>query len=159
MDIFGKAGQIKLRPAANANRGESELKVLMLNVSKLKIVVRGMLTAMTITSAAVAQQDTDSASILLPYCKLPPAQTGNNAFLTGRCIGLVQGIADTLALVKQANSGARLTPLCINRPKGANTDQAVKVVVKYGDAHPEQTHAPFSVVATLALTEAWACPN
>jgi hypothetical protein len=133
------------------------LKMLRLNVSK--VVVRGILMALTITSAAVAQEDTESASVLLPYCRLPPAQTGKNAFLAGRCIGLVQGIADTLALVKQANGGDELTPLCINRPKGANTDQAVKVVVKYGDAHPDQTRAPFSVVAALALTEAWACQN
>jgi hypothetical protein len=138
---------------------ELKLKTARLSVSELKIVVRGILMAVTITSAAVAQEDTERASALLPYCKLSPAQTGNNAFLAGRCVGLVQGIADTLALVKQANSGDQLTPLCINRPKGANTDQAVKVVVKYGDAHPEQTHAPFTVVATLALTEAWACRN
>jgi len=146
---------------AQSRKPRVELKLTMsrLNVSKLKIVGRGILVALTITSAAVAQEDTERASVLLPYCKLSPKQSGNNAFLAGRCIGLVQGIADTLALVKQANSGAKLTPLCINRPTGANTDQAVKVVVTYGDAHPEQTHAPFTVVATLALTEAWACRN
>jgi hypothetical protein len=119
-----------------------------------------------IATAAVAQEDTESANFMLPYCKLTPAQTGgaqaagnkagSPAFLAGRCAGLVQGIADTLALVKEANSD-KLTPLCVDRPKGANTDQAVKVVVKYGDTHPDQIHAPFTVVAALALTEAWPC--
>jgi hypothetical protein len=71
-------------------------------------------------------------------------------------VGLVQGIADALALVKEANSD-KLTPLCVDRPKGASIDQAVTLVVNYGDAHPEQTHAPFTIVATLALTEAWPC--
>jgi hypothetical protein len=128
-----------------------------LETSRFKIVVGGISVALMITTAAVALEDTDSAGILLPYCKLPSAQAGNKAFLAGRCIGLVQGIADTLMLVTQANSGNKATALCIDRPKGANTDQAVKVVVNYGDAHPEQTRVPFTVVATLALTEAWSC--
>jgi hypothetical protein len=139
--------------------------------SKLKIRICGIWTALMIATAAVAQEDTESANFMLPYCKLTPAQAtanqatgnqtggnkaGSSAFLAGRCAGLVQGIADTLALMKEANSD-KLTPLCVDRPKGANTDQAVKVVVKYGDAHPDQIHAPFSVVAALALTEAWPC--
>jgi hypothetical protein len=114
--------------------------------------------ALMIATAAVAQEDTESASFMLPYCKLAPAQAAGKAFLAGRCAGLVQGIADTLALVKEANSASdKLMPLCVDRPKGANTDQAIKLVVKYGDAHPEQIHAPFTVVATLALIEAWPC--
>jgi hypothetical protein len=134
--------------------------------SKLKIKICGIWTVLMIATAAVAQEDTESANFILPYCKLTPAQatgnqTGGNkaaspAFLAGRCAGLVQGIADTLSLMKEANSD-KLTPLCVDRPKEANTDQAVKVVVRYGDAHPDQIHAPFSVVAALALTEAWPC--
>jgi hypothetical protein len=108
------------------------------------------------TTAAVAQEETESANFLLPYCKLAPAQAGNKAFLVGRCVGLVQGIADTLSLTKEA-SGEKLNPLCVDRPKGTSADQTVKVVVQYGDGHPDQTHAPFTVVAALALTQAWPC--
>lgn len=122
----------------------------------MKLVVRGIFIAFMFTTAAVAQEDTESANVLLPYCKLAPAQAGNKAFLVGRCAGVVQGIADTLALMKEANSD-KLTPLCVDRPKEANTDQAVKIVIRYGDTHPEQTHAPFTVIAALALTEAWPC--
>jgi hypothetical protein len=112
--------------------------------------------ASMITTAALAEEDTESAGFLLAYCKIVPAQAANKAFLVGRCVGLVQGIADALGLMKDA-SGERMNPLCLDRPKGASTDQAVKVVVKYGDAHPEQSHAPFTVIAALALTEAWPC--
>ncbi|MBO0752563.1 MAG: hypothetical protein J2P53_10645 [Bradyrhizobiaceae bacterium] len=117
------------------------------------------MTALVMTSPLIAhaQQDSESAGVLLPYCKLSAGQAGNKAFLVGRCIGLVQGIAETLVLAKQANRDAKVTALCVDRPSGANTDQAVKVVVKYADAHPEQTRVPFTVVATLALTEAWSC--
>ncbi len=130
----------------------------------MKITVCGvltavMVTAVLVTTAAVAQEENESANFLLPYCKLTPAQAGNKAFLVGRCIGLVQGIADTLRLVKEANSGGDKlnNPLCVDRPRDANTDQAVKVVVTYGDSHPDQTRAPFTVVAALALTDAWPC--
>lgn len=127
----------------------------------MKVIVRGLLMALMITTAAAAEEETESANFLLPYCKIAPVQAGNKAFLVGRCVGLVQGIADTLGLAKEANAkeanGERLNPLCVDRPKGANTDQAVKVVVRYGDAHPEQTRAPFTVIAALALTEAWPC--
>jgi hypothetical protein len=134
--------------------------------SKLKIKVCGIWTALLIATAAVAQEDTESAHFMLPYCKLTATQTassqagggkaGSPVFLAGRCAGLVQGIADTLTLVKEANSD-KLTPLCVDRPKGATIDQAVKVVVNYGDVHPDQIHAPFTVLAALALTEAWPC--
>jgi hypothetical protein len=115
-----------------------------------------MLGALAIVTAAVAQDDTESAGFMLPYCKLAPAQASSKAFLAGRCIGLVQGIVETLRLVKEANSN-KLTLLCVDQPRGSNTDQAVKIVVNYGDAHPEQTHAPLIVIAALALTEAWPC--
>jgi Rap1a immunity proteins len=122
----------------------------------LKVIFRGILMASMITTAALAEEESESASFLLPYCKVAPAQAANKAFLVGRCVGLVQGIADALGLMKDA-SGEKLNPLCVDRPKGTSTDQAVKVVVKYGDAHPEQSHAPFTVIAALALTEAWPC--
>jgi hypothetical protein len=122
----------------------------------LKVVVWGIFAAFMFTAAGMAQEDTESAGYLLPYCKLAPAQAGNKAYLVGRCMGLVQGISDTLGLVKEANSD-KLTPLCVDRPKGVNTDLAVKIVASYGDAHPEQIHAPFTVLAALALTEAWPC--
>jgi hypothetical protein len=122
----------------------------------LKVMVWGILTAMMITTAAVAEEDGESAGFMLPYCKIAPAQAANKAFLVGRCSGMVQGIADALGLMKDA-SGERLNPLCAEKPKGTTTDQAVKAVVRYGDAHPEQAHAPFTVITVLALTEAWPC--
>jgi hypothetical protein len=122
----------------------------------LKVVVWSIFMAFIFTTVAAAQEDTESASVLMPYCKLAPAQAGNKAFLAGRCAGLIQGIADTLAMVKEAD-GNKLTALCVDRPKGVNADQAVKVVTRYGDAHPDQLRAPFTVIAALALTEAWPC--
>jgi Rap1a immunity proteins len=122
----------------------------------LKVIVGGILSAMMIATATVAEEEGESASFLLPYCKIAPAQAANKAFLVGRCVGLVQGIADALGLMKDA-SGDKLNPLCMDRPKGTSTDQAVNVVVRYGEAHPDQSHAPLTVVTALALTDAWPC--
>jgi hypothetical protein len=122
----------------------------------LKVVVWGIFMAFMFTIAAATQEGTESASFLMPYCKLAPAQAGDKAFLAGRCTGLIQGIADMLAMMREAD-GDKPTPLCMDRPKGVNADEAVKVVTRYGDAHPDQLHAPFTVIAALALTEAWPC--
>jgi isopentenyl diphosphate isomerase/L-lactate dehydrogenase-like FMN-dependent dehydrogenase len=111
---------------------------------------------MAVTTAG-ATDDDDSASSFLPYCKLAAGQAGNKAYLAGRCVGLVKGVADALALVKQVDVDRSVTQLCVDRPRNAGASQAVEVVVKYGEAHPEQMRAPFTVVAALALTEAWAC--
>jgi hypothetical protein len=113
-------------------------------------------TVLMITTATVAEES-EIASFLLPYCKSAPGQTGNKAVLYGRCMGSVQGTMDTLSLVK-AVAGEKLDPsLCVSIPRSATIDQAVNVVVKYGDAHPEQTHVRFTILAVLALTDAWSC--
>ena len=125
----------------------------MLGMTALGITVLGALTA----PVAVTAAEEDSATALLPYCRLPSGQAGNKAYLVGRCVGLVQGVAETLALVKQADADNTVTQLCVDRPRNVGTGQAVELVVKYGDAHPEQTRAPFTVFAALALTEAWSC--
>lgn len=114
-------------------------------------------TAAALVAGAGAAEEDNSASLLLPYCKLAAGQPGNKAFLAGRCVGLVQGVADTLALMKQADANNNIVQLCIERPRTAGTGQAVEAVVKYGDSHPDRTRAPLTVVAALALTEAWAC--
>ena len=139
-----------------------KLKQLVVTTAVVRIVLAtvpatglAILTAMV--AAASAAEEDSSANALLPYCRLASSQPGNQAYLAGRCVGLVQGVADTLSLMKQADAQNNIVQLCIDRPKSAGTGQAVEAVVKYGDAHPDQTRAPLTVFAALALTEAWAC--
>jgi hypothetical protein len=122
-------------------------------------VTCGVLIALTATAVA-RSDDLENADFLLPFCRLAPDRPGSTemaAVLYGQCIGLVQGAAGMLALIN-AIQGSKLDPrLCLNVPKGASIEQAIEVVVKYGEAHPEQMHAPFLTLATLALTDAWRC--
>jgi hypothetical protein len=49
----------------------------------------------------------------------------------------------------------RAVPTCL--PQGVTTGQALKVLVKYMDDHPEQLHEKTAWVAAKALHEAWPC--
>jgi hypothetical protein len=125
--------------------------------------MRGVACAVLIalTAAAAARgDDLENADFLLPFCRPAPDQPGRTemaAVLYGQCIGFVQGVAGTLALIK-AIQGNKLDPkLCLDAPKGASIEQAIEVVVKYGEMHPEHMHGPFLTLATLALTDAWRC--
>jgi hypothetical protein len=122
-------------------------------------VACGVLIALTATAVARGD-DMENADFLLPYCKLAPGQPGGTemaAVFYGQCTGLVQGVAGTLALIKVIQ-GKMLDPrLCLNVPNGVSIEQAIEIVVKYGKAHPEQTHRPFLTLATMALTDAWGC--
>jgi Rap1a immunity proteins len=46
-------------------------------------------------------------------------------------------------------------PFCI--PDEVTRGQVVRVVIKYIDQHPEQTHELFGFLAYDALKEAWPC--
>jgi Rap1a immunity proteins len=125
----------------------------------MKGVVCGVLIALVATAVARGD-DIENADFLLPFCKLAPGQPGGTemaAAFYGQCIGLIQGVAGTLALVKVIQ-GKEIDPrLCLNVPKEVSIEQAIEVVVKYGKAHREQTREPFLTLATLALTDAWRC--
>ena len=131
-------------------------KIVLAGIVLGGVVLGGLAAPMTVTTARAAEDD-DSARTLLPYCKLAAAQAGNKAYVAGRCVGLVQGVAEALVLMKQADADNTITRLCVDRPKRAGAAQAVEAVVRYGEAHPEQMRAPFTVVVALALTEAWTC--
>src|SRR5262245_66023343 len=98
-----------------------------------------------LTMAANAQDF--SANKFLPGCKayLGTAQVtpkSIEAFLQGRCFGLVEGLQYTGAF-------------CV--PSGVTNNQAVTVVVKYIEARPERMHESFGMLALEALTAAWPC--
>jgi len=48
---------------------------------------------------------------------------------------------------------------CAEIPHGVTSGQAVAVVVRYGETHPEQAHVTFIALALTALREAWPCKD
>lgn len=129
----------------------------------MRTVSLGALMALAITAAQAAAEDTDSADFLLPFCRLTPNEMAadiKKAANYGRCVGAVEGISQMFSLMRQAQEAgaARLDPLlCTAIPAGIASEQLVNVVVKYGEAFPELTHRPFTVVAMSAMRLAWPC--
>jgi hypothetical protein len=129
----------------------------------MKAVLLAMLMASMITTANAAE-NTHSANYILPYCKLTAEQVaGNpsNSYLAGRCAGLVEGVINMSGLLKAMQAVGdipRLDPLlCAAVPEQVAIEEALKVVVTYGEAHPREGPLPFTVLVLDALHEAWPC--
>jgi len=118
---------------------------------------------MMMTANAAVEEDVHSAHFMLPYCKLTSRQTmasSKNALIYGQCFGMVSGILMMVEVLRQAEASgkAQLDPvLCTDIPGNTTIEQLVNVVVKYGLAHPNETHERFEVLAFNALRDAWPC--
>ena len=68
-----------------------------------------------------------------------------NAFSVGYCLGLVNGVSDTIT---------DMMTLC---DPGTTYGQQVRIVVKYLDDHPEKLNLKATVLIKLALLNAFGC--
>ena len=118
---------------------------------------------MITTANAAVQEDVHSAHFMLPYCKLSARQTmanAKNALIYGQCFGMVSGVVMIIELLRhaQASGQAQVDPiLCTDIPGNTAVEHLVDVVVKYGLAHPDETHERFEVLAFAALHDAFPC--
>lgn len=116
-----------------------------------------------VTANAAAEEDTHSAHFMLPYCKLSSRQTmatSRNALIYGQCFGMISGIVMMTELLRHARATgkAELDPaLCVELPGDMTILQLIDLVVKYGEAHPDQTGNRFEFLAFNALHDAWPC--
>jgi Ssp1 endopeptidase immunity protein Rap1a len=132
--------------------------------NRMRTIFGAALMTMAIASAnAAVEEDVHSAHFMLPYCKLTSKQTmanSRNALIYGQCFGVMSGIVMMTELLRQAQAAgkAELDPaLCVEIPGNTMILQLIDAVVKYGDAHPDQTRERLEVVAFSALREAWPC--
>ncbi|HLK80660.1 MAG TPA: Rap1a/Tai family immunity protein [Xanthobacteraceae bacterium] len=130
----------------------------------MRTIICGALMGLMFTTAnAAVEEDVHSARFMLPYCKLTSKQTmanTRNALIYGQCFGVISGIVLMEELLRQAEASgkAQLDPvLCTDIPGNTMIEHLVNVVVKYGSAHPDQTHERFEVLAFTALHDAWPC--
>jgi hypothetical protein len=130
----------------------------------MKAIIYGALMALIITAANAAEEDIHSANYMLPYCKLTldhVVDSSHNSYLLGRCAGLVEGVSHMAGLLKAMQTVGdipHLDPLlCAAVPDQVTIQEALKVVVRYGETHPKETHQPFTVLVLDALHDAWPC--
>jgi Rap1a immunity proteins len=128
----------------------------------MKAMICGALIALT-AATAIAAEDEQSADFMLPYCRRTPKEMTadiKKASNYSRCVGIVEGVSQMFNLLKEAQAAGRaqLDPLlCTSIPADITKEQLVNVVVAYGEAFPELTHRPFTVLAISALRAAWPC--
>ena len=82
-----------------------------------------------------------TASFLLRFCKLKPAEAFTNpnaAYFHGRCIGVLENLKLMTEMLPQQNSS-----VCTKIPAGTTLGQMRDVVVKYAEEHPNQTQNDF----------------
>ncbi len=84
-----------------------------------------------------------------PENTLPLDQTNAAGF----CMGYVTGVSDAVSYAE--NGGTFSQNLCI--PKGVSSSQIARIVVKYGNDHPERLHLHATVFTIEALQGAFPC--
>jgi hypothetical protein len=120
---------------------------------QMRGIICGALMVLAVTTAG-AEEDKKSANFLLPYCKLSLKEpVASNAFFNGVCYGAVSTIMYMFDFFHDPNHSL----FCTVIPDTVTQEQAVRVVVRYGDIHPQETHKSFQTVAMTALHEAWPC--
>ena len=100
-----------------------------------------------------------TSSELMTRCRnitvLEPDGKGDSDALAG-CIGFVTGIVDG-ATVASGHKANPYFPVCL--PTAVTREQLVRVVLKYGDNHPEQLHLPAARLVIQALSEGFPCQD
>jgi hypothetical protein len=74
---------------------------------------------------------------------------------SGTCMGFIQGVIDSDTIAHTDKNGHPVGRLCA--PAEASKRQLAKIVVKYGDDHPQQLHFPAAVIVLLAMKDAFPC--
>jgi hypothetical protein len=92
---------------------------------------------------------------LLHYCDDFITRTATVNESAGICQGFVEGAIDTYNIGAVGQSIKNPPLLCI--PETVNLDQAIRVVRKYLEDHPEKLHLPAAKLVIEAIKTAWPC--
>jgi hypothetical protein len=96
--------------------------------------------------------------------RLNDPETAPSSYEIGVCMGYVFGTLDTLVYTQgnirsmpeiSSKSANIAVPICI--PADSTPAQAVRIILKWLDAHPEKLHYPIYVLAEFALHDAFPC--
>lgn len=103
-------------------------------------------------SAGIAREPTDlsTAGHLLRACET--ARSGVPSFDAGYCLGRVTGATWTLNV---NTTGIADAGSCI--PDKVNTDQLVRVFIKFASENPNRLHEPDLRIVFDAMQQAWPC--
>jgi hypothetical protein len=114
-----------------------------------------LVLAMALTVPALAQSDPSAnTNSMLPRCRdwidRTPTKPADTA-LAGVCAGTVAAALHYSTLLEALYKSCP--------PKGATNGQAIEVVVRYLQAHPEVWDQDFRMLTLSALRTTWPCPR
>ncbi len=112
---------------------------------------------------ATGQESSGTGISLLRQCNAAvvtnPQSTYTNGLEMGVCIGLIRGVMDTMQLWEEGRRQGMTEKIdlhgCI--PSEVTPRQAVLVVLKYLNAHPEELHKMDTMLINSALRNAFPC--
>jgi|HubBroStandDraft_1064217.scaffolds.fasta_scaffold168636_2 hypothetical protein len=84
----------------------------------------------------------------------------SSSWSAGLCAGYISGVVDSQAMweaFEHVEKNYEQFHYCM--PAAATNEQALKIVVKYLDDHPERLHEPANILILEALHKAFPCAN
>ena len=127
---------------------------------RLSIALLAALALTGITSAK-ATEDIHSANAIMPGCRALLSHSSDDdslvSFKAGVCAGTIDGLLFEASLLGRSTGVGVPHAEVFCAPKEITNDQALRVVVRYIDARPEEMHKGFAFLALMALTNAWPC--
>lgn len=117
--------------------------------------------SLLMSSPAMAEGKINDGNYLLANCTIAnryidgaTTETGGDTFRFGLCLGLVEGVRNTMFLIESALDKSRLTCFPEN---DINNNQATRIVLKYLNDHPADLHLDQTYLAWIAFRDAYKC--
>jgi Rap1a immunity proteins len=119
------------------------------------LIVCVMLVAVCTSAQAQPITNDHSANHYLAGCRdFADKKFGNNPFLEGECVGILEGLSAMASELDPFYAVLRSCP-----PDNVTLAKMAAVVVRWFDQRPESWHEDFRALALHALHDAWPCPT
>jgi Rap1a immunity proteins len=113
----------------------------------MKLIVA--LAVLLLASGPAIAQRQNNAIERLPGCREADAQSLNDAFEQGVCLGEIVALIEAGPIFQD--------PYRFCKPPGATAGQAKQVIVSYIETVPTRMRESFVLLAVEALARAWPC--
>jgi hypothetical protein len=81
-------------------------------------------------------------------------------FMTGTCYGYIDGVMEGITYSRayaQAKAGKSVVPRLFCQPASVENGQIIRIVLKYIDDNPKDSHLPTAALLIDAMTAAFPC--
>lgn len=111
----------------------------------MKVII--VLVGLVLGSMSANAQDVSSGNIMLQGCE--DAISNRATFLAGVCAGIIEGLRFGGPTLDKGLA------FCV--PNNIARGQAIRVVLKFMNEHPQDLHEDFIVLASVSLLNIWPC--